>query len=91
LPTLTHHDDKAEKHDRGDLAAEPEHFAVGNEDDGQVLEDGIDRNAQELETIFRGTGKIVSVAQLRRNILFHVGKPHLAKGLSSGCYLLLPV
>jgi hypothetical protein len=51
---LTYHDKKAEKHDRSDLAAEPEHFTVGNEDDGQVLEDGVDRNAQELETIFRG-------------------------------------
>lgn len=45
---LTHHDSKAEKHHWGDLASEPKHFSVGNEDNGQVLEDRIDRDAQEL-------------------------------------------
>ncbi len=35
-------------------AAEPEDFAVGDQDDGQVLEDGVDGNGEELKGF--GTG-----------------------------------
>jgi hypothetical protein len=37
----THHNGKTEKHHWSDLASEPEDLSVGNEDNGQVLEDRV--------------------------------------------------
>ena len=39
-----HHEDEGAERHRGHLAAEPQDLAVGDQDDGQVLEDGVDRN-----------------------------------------------
>jgi hypothetical protein len=43
------HEAKGEKSHASDLAAKPKNLAVCNEDNGQVLEDGVDGNAQELD------------------------------------------
>lgn len=49
-----HHQAKREKRKTGHRATEPQHFSVGNEDDGQVLENGVDRDRQELERLRTG-------------------------------------
>lgn len=43
------HEAEGEEGGWGDRAAEPEDLAVGNDDDGQVLEDGVDWDGKELE------------------------------------------
>ena len=49
-----HHEPEGEESHPGDAAAKPEHFAVRDEDDGQVLEDGVDGDREELERFRRG-------------------------------------
>lgn len=43
------HQTEGEEGHGGDRAAEPEYLAVCDQDDGQVLEDGVDRDREELE------------------------------------------
>jgi hypothetical protein len=46
-----HHQTEREKGQGSDAAAEPENFAVGDHDDGQVLEDGVDGNREVLQRL----------------------------------------
>lgn len=48
------HQSEGEQGHGGDGAAEPEHLTVGDQDDGQVLEDGVDGNREVFER--PGTG-----------------------------------
>ena len=43
------HEAEGEERHGGHRAAEPEHLAIRDEDDGQVLEDGVDGDGQEFE------------------------------------------
>lgn len=54
-------DDRADDHEAeareghaGDGSAEPQHLAVRDEDDSQVLENGVDGDAEELERLAAG-------------------------------------
>lgn len=49
-----HHQTEREEGHAGDAAAKPENLAICDENDGQVLEDGVDRDGQELEGLGRG-------------------------------------
>lgn len=49
-----HHQTKGEQSQGCDGAAKPKNLSVCDEDDGQVLEDGVDRDGQELKS--PGTG-----------------------------------
>ena len=44
-----HHQAEGQQAERGDAAAEPEDLSIGDDDDCQVLEDGVDRDGEELE------------------------------------------
>jgi hypothetical protein len=44
-----HHEAEGEERHAGDGAAEPEDLAIGDQDDGQVLEDGVDGDGEEAE------------------------------------------
>jgi hypothetical protein len=46
-----HHEAEREKRERADAAAEPEYFSVGDDNDGKVLEDGVDWHRQKLERL----------------------------------------
>ena len=46
-----HHEAEGEECQRRDAAAEPQNLAVGDGDDGQVLEYGVDGHRQELERL----------------------------------------
>ena len=48
------HETEAEQGHAGDGAAEPEHLAVGDEDDCHVLEDGVNGNAKVLKRLAAG-------------------------------------
>ena len=48
------HETEGEKSHAGDAAAEPQNLAVGNQDDGQVLEDGVDGDGEVLQSLGRG-------------------------------------
>lgn len=48
------HQAEGEKSHGRDGTAEPEDLTVGNEDDSQVLEDGIDGNREELKSLCAG-------------------------------------
>jgi len=48
------HQTEAEKLHRGHAAAEPEDFAVGDEDDGQIFEDGVHGDGEKLKGFGRG-------------------------------------
>lgn len=52
--TAKHHQAKAEQSHAGHAAAEPEHLAISDQDDCQVLEDGVDGDAEELERFAAG-------------------------------------
>lgn len=52
--TRQHHEAKGEESHRADGAAKPQDFAVGDQDDCQVLEDCVDGDAEELEGLGRG-------------------------------------
>lgn len=41
-----HHQNEGTQGHGGDLTTKPQHFTVSNQDDGQVLEDGVDRDGQ---------------------------------------------
>jgi hypothetical protein len=43
------HEAEGEERHGGHRAAEPEHLAVGDQDDGQVLKDGVDGDGQEFQ------------------------------------------
>lgn len=43
------HETKTQQGHTRDGAAEPQHLAVGDQDDGQVFKDGVDRDAEKLE------------------------------------------
>ena len=47
--TTQHHEPEAEQGHARHAAAEPQHLAVRDEDDGQVLEDGVDGDAEVLQ------------------------------------------
>lgn len=47
----TYHECKAEEHHWGDFAPEPQYLTIGNQDNGQILEDGIERDAQVLQAL----------------------------------------
>ena len=49
-----HHKPKREQGEVGDGAAEPEHLAVSDQDNGQVLEDGVDGHREELDGLGAG-------------------------------------
>lgn len=44
-----HHQAEGEQGQGGDAATEPEHLSVRDNDDCQVLEDGVDRHGEELQ------------------------------------------
>jgi len=46
-----HHQTKREQGHGRDASTEPEDLSVGNDDDGQVLEDGVHGNREELERL----------------------------------------
>jgi len=48
------HETKGEEGDSSDVAAEPQNLAVCDQDDGQVLENGVDGNGQVLQGLGRG-------------------------------------
>jgi hypothetical protein len=48
------HEAKGEESGSGDAAAEPQNLTVGDEDDGQVLEDGVDGDGEVLQGLGRG-------------------------------------
>lgn len=52
--TRDHHETEGEQGHGTDGAAEPQHLAVGDQDDCQVLENGVDGDAEELEGLGRG-------------------------------------
>lgn len=52
--TRHHHETEREQRHGADRAAKPQHLAVGDQDDCQVLEDGVDGDAEELEGLGRG-------------------------------------
>jgi len=43
------HEAEGDKGHGGDGPAEPEDFAVGDQDNGEVLEDGVDGDGEELQ------------------------------------------
>lgn len=43
------HEPEREQGQSGDRAAKPKHLAVRDQDDGEVLEDGVDRDRQKLK------------------------------------------
>ena len=49
-----YHEAEGEKRHAGNGATEPEDFTIGDQNDCQVLEDGIDRDREKLESF--GTG-----------------------------------
>lgn len=49
-----HHQAEGEESQRGDRATEPKDLAIGDQDNGQVLEDGIDRDRKELKGLGAG-------------------------------------
>ena len=44
-----YHEAKREERHASDLTPKPEDFTVGNENNGQVLEDGVNGNGQKLD------------------------------------------
>ena len=48
------HQAEGEERHAGHAAAEPKHLAVGDQDDGQVLEDGVDWDGKELNGFAAG-------------------------------------
>ena len=48
------HQTEGEQSHGGDAAAEPEDLTVGDDNDGQVLEDGVHGNGEELERLGAG-------------------------------------
>lgn len=52
--TRDHHETEREQRHGADGAAKPQHLAVGDQDDCQVLEDCVDGDAEELEGLGRG-------------------------------------
>jgi hypothetical protein len=48
------HEAEAQQGHACDGSAEPQHLAVCDQDDGQVLEDGVDGNAEELQGLAAG-------------------------------------
>ena len=42
------HQSKREEGHAGHRAAKPKNLTIGNQDDGQVFEDGVDRNREKL-------------------------------------------
>jgi len=48
------HQAEGEERHAGHAAAEPKHLAVGDQDDGQVLEDGVDRDGEKLDGFAAG-------------------------------------
>jgi hypothetical protein len=44
-----HHQAEGQQGERSHAATEPEDLSIGNDDDCQVLEDGVDRDGEELE------------------------------------------
>jgi hypothetical protein len=46
--TNTHHERKCHEGKTSDHPVEHEHLAIGDEDDGEVLEDGVDGDGEEL-------------------------------------------
>lgn len=63
------HESKGEQGKTGDGATEPEHLTVGNEDNRQVLENGVYRNRKKLE----GLGASVDHADQKQGD----GKPYI--------------
>jgi len=49
-----HHQAEGQKSQRGNTAAEPEDLTISNDDNGQVLEDGVHGNGKELEGLGAG-------------------------------------
>jgi hypothetical protein len=47
------HETKGEEGGSGDTAAEPQNLTVGDQDDGQVLEDGVDGDGEVLQGLGR--------------------------------------
>jgi hypothetical protein len=47
------HETKGEEGGSGDAAAEPQNLTVGDQDDGQVLEDGVDGDGEVLQGLRR--------------------------------------
>lgn len=48
------HEAEGEKRNAGHGAAKPENLAVGNQNDGEIFEDGVDRDREELESFGAG-------------------------------------
>lgn len=48
------HETEREKGESRDGATEPQDFSIGNQDDGQVLEDGVHRNGEILKRLGAG-------------------------------------
>lgn len=44
----TYHERERDERETRDVAPEPEHLAVRDEDDGHILEDGVHRDREEL-------------------------------------------
>lgn len=49
-----HHETEGKENNGGDTATKPENFAVSDNNDGQVLEDGEDGNRKELKSLSGG-------------------------------------
>ena len=46
-----HHQPEGDQGQTRDRASEPKHLAIRDEDDGKVLEDGVDRDREELKSL----------------------------------------